>query len=294
MEPVTVILNVWRGDALRSIQRSVKSILAQTHQPEELLIVVDGPLEDSVDKFISSITAQTSIPVRFVRIEAAQGLWNARNVGLKEARTELVALQDADDVMHPQRLELQTYHLKKGNYDVLGTACVEFDEQSGLIIGIRRTKNTVFEVRHQARWVNPLNHSSIMLRRASVLDCGGYRDVHFAEDYDLWLRMIGAGLLVTNCAYLLQALAVDAKLLRRRGGLKFVKSELMIDKTIRDQLTHGILFRLSRLTFRLIYRVGPMSIRRIGQHLVLRRQYSLVGGSTLEHFLRVEPTNLSK
>jgi len=261
MEPVTVLLNVWGGDALRSIRRSTASILAQTLQPAELLVVADGPLDAVVDQFLESLQMETSIPVRIVRVDQPTGLWNARNVGLQESKTELVALQDADDVMHPQRLEIQVSEMSSHQIDVLGSDAYEFDDQSGVITGCRQSPHNQEQLIKKLLINNPFNHSTVMLRRSSVLECGGYRNVYLAEDYDLWLRMAGKGSNFGIGENIVECLAVNSKFLDRRGGWEFMRSELLLNKVIKQEFSPRLIFRLARLSARILYRLGPKHLR---------------------------------
>ena len=261
MEPVTVLLTVWGGDALRSIRRSTASILAQTLQPTELLVVADGPLDREVDEFLESPNWETGIPVRIVRVDQPTGVWNARNVGLRESKTELVALQDADDVMHPQRLEIQVTEMTSSQIDVLGSDAFEFDDQSGAITGCRQSPHNQDQLIKKLLINNPFNHSTVMLRRSPVLECGGYRNVYLAEDYDLWLRMASTGSNFRIGENVVGCLAVNSKFLDRRGGWKFLRSELLLNKVIKQEFSPRLIFRLARLSVRILYRLGPKYLR---------------------------------
>jgi len=285
MEPVTVLLNVWGGDALRSIRRSTASILAQTLQPTELLIVADGPLDGEVNEFLGSLNGETSIPTRIVRVDKPTGLWNARNVGLRESETELVALQDADDVMHPQRLEIQVSEITLRQIDVLGSDAFEFDDQSGVIIGCRQSPHNQDQLIKKLLVNSPFNHSTMMLRRSSVLECGGYRNVYLVEDYDLWLRMASDGFSFAIGEKVVEALSVDLRLFDRRGGWRFVKSELVIYKLIREKFGYSHFRQVIRMVMRLVYRVAPKFVRRFGQRFFLRRPIGENNPRNLEEFL---------
>ena len=285
MEPVTVLLNVWGGDALRSIRRSTASILAQTLQPTELIIVADGPLDGEVDEFLKSLNGETSVPIRILQVDQPTGLWNARNVGLRESNTELVALQDADDVMHPQRLEIQVTEMNSCQIDVLGSDAFEFDDQSGVIIGCRQSPHNQEQLIKKLLINNPLSHSTVMLRRSSVLECGGYQNVYLVEDYDLWLRMASEGYSLAIGEKVAEALSVDLRLLDRRGGWRFVKSELVIYKLIRDKFGCSLFRQVIRMVMRIVYRVAPKFVRRFGQRFFLRRPIGENTPRNLEEFL---------
>ena len=285
MEPVTVLINAWSGCALRVIRRSTASILAQTLQPAELLVVADGPLKAEVDEFLESLQGETSIPVRIVRVVQQTGLWNGRNVGLRESKTELVALQDTDDVMHPQRLEIQISEMSSRQIDVLGSDAFEFEDQSGVIVGCRQSPHNQDQLIKRLLLNNPFNHSTVMLRRSSVLECGGYRNMYLLEDYDLWLRMASEGYTLAIGKKVSEALSVDLRLLDRRGGWHFVKNELVIGKLIRDKFGYSLFRQVIRMVMRLVYRVAPKFVRRFGQRFFLRRPVGENTPRNLEEFL---------
>jgi glycosyltransferase involved in cell wall biosynthesis len=103
---VTVLLCVWNGEP--HLKAAVDSILAQTFHDFEFLIIDDAST-DGTPKFLASLTDPR---VRVVRNETNLGLTRSLNRGLKLARGELIARQDADDWSTPDRLELQLPFLR--------------------------------------------------------------------------------------------------------------------------------------------------------------------------------------
>ena len=136
---------------------------------------------------------------RLVRLPHA-GIIPALNTGLAEARVDLIARMDADDKMHPTRLEKQAAYLE---------AHPEVTLVSSLVAGFPAGKlRQGFQ--HYIEWLNsltshedicremyvesPLCHPTVTFRKKTILDLGGYQEHGWAEDYDLWLRMAAAGL----------------------------------------------------------------------------------------------------
>jgi Glycosyl transferase family 2 len=127
---------------------------------------------------------------RVVRLEQRRGLAGARAAGLGVLETELVALCDADDVWEPGSLGLRVAGL--------GDAAACFGR--ALIVGPDgRPTGEEWEVGDRLGLPdmferNPLCVSSVVLRRDAVIRAGGLdSDLPRAEDWELWLRLLGRG-----------------------------------------------------------------------------------------------------
>lgn len=258
---VSVVVNVWGGDDPFSLKRSLSSIAAQRRSPDEVLVVIDGPISYELDTEIQEFKNGASFPIRTIQIASPQGLWNARNIGINEAEHEFIALHDADDVMHPDRLKIQLIELVRDEIEVLGSPVYEFHATNENILGLR-SMAVGEQVSKKMLWQNVINHSTVMLRKSAITDVGGYRNIYFAEDYDLWLRLIIAGKNVINSEYILQAFSVDSQLEKRRGGRKFISSEIALHQLIRSTGSQNFFISWLRLLLRVIFRLGPKLLRK--------------------------------
>ena len=189
---VSVVVNVWGGDEPASLKRSLSSISSQRQRPDEVVVVVDGAISTEIEEEIQRFRNEATFPARTIYIQSPKGLWNARNVGIGEAEHEIVALHDADDVMHPERLQFQTKAIVENGLDVLGSPVYEFDSVQERILGVRSLARSD-QISRKMIWQNVVNHSSVTLRKSVVIGVGGYRNVHLAEDYDLWHRLAKVG-----------------------------------------------------------------------------------------------------
>jgi glycosyltransferase involved in cell wall biosynthesis len=286
---VSVVVNVWGGDEPVSLKRSLSSINSQRQSPDEVVIVIDGPISGELEEEIQSFKNRATCLVKAIYIPSPKGLWNARNVGIGEAENEIVALHDADDVMHPERLKIQLTEMVYHSADLYFTPAVEFNTKSGEVTGCRVSKQEVVDL-HVIFWNNILNHSSVLFKRDAILDIGGYRNVYFSEDYDLWLRLIIAGKRVRQSKMVLQALGVDSGHLDRRSGFQFVKAENSIHRMIKDTQEFPSLTLLIRRILRLMYRLGPNLIRKMHRGKLNSRK-AVAFPKTLTEFLDSNPVN---
>lgn len=260
LAPVSIVLNIWNGDNHVSLRRSLNSISQQKLKPDEVIAVIDGAISSDLEAVVSQFAKQDDFQVQLIRLPTAKGLWNGRNQGIAASRNEFIALHDADDVMHPERLSVQIRKMLANQLDVLGSPVFEFDSISGEIMGLRKF-DTDKEILKKMLWQNVINNSSVMLRKSAVDSVGGLRNVYLAEDYDLYLRLLRAGKNIAVTNEVLQAFSVDGKTSKRRGGVRFFSSELSLHQTVKSFNYFGSLRLFLRLFLRLIFRLSPNFVR---------------------------------
>jgi glycosyltransferase involved in cell wall biosynthesis len=133
------------------------------------------------------------------------GIVDALNFGIRQARYPLLARMDADDLMRSDRLETQ-FGLLRSRHDIdLVSSRVALFPKQQIATGYReyeRWQNRLLS--HEdivaERFVeSPLAHPSVMFRRGAIENLGGYRKGDFPEDYELWLRAIDCGLKTAKC-----------------------------------------------------------------------------------------------
>ena len=163
-------------------------MLRQGFSDLELLIVDDGST-DETSEVAAELTAADG-RVRVMRQEAF-GLVTALNRGVQEARGALIARMDADDWAHPERLERQVAAMaRRPQMALLGTGWRMVGE-GGVVRRVVVPPETDAGLRVAMGTANALAHPTVMMRRDAVLRVGGYRAAFaYAEDYDLWLRLM--------------------------------------------------------------------------------------------------------
>ena len=185
---VTVLMAVYNGADY--LQEAIDSVLSQTFANFELLIVDDG----SIDATPEILKNCRDVRLRVIRFAENKGLVAALNAGVDEARAELIARMDGDDVCEPERLQRQVLFMKdQPEVVLLGTSFTYID-----------SKNTSFRTRvlltdrnllfQRLLTVNQFCHPSVVMRTQAVKAVGGYRAlIGPAEDYDMWLRLAEMG-----------------------------------------------------------------------------------------------------
>jgi glycosyltransferase involved in cell wall biosynthesis len=206
-QPAVTILMPFR-DAAATLPACLASIRRQTLGGFELLAVDDGSTDES--PAIVAAYAGADQRARLLR-PGPVGLVAALNRGLAAARAPLVARMDADDLMHPRRLQLQHDYLAAHPEVALVASRVALFPRRLVREGYReylRWQNRVLTPAQVAENIyveSPFAHPSVLFRRAAVGALGGYHEGPFPEDYELWLRMHAAGLPMAKLPQLLLA-----------------------------------------------------------------------------------------
>jgi glycosyltransferase involved in cell wall biosynthesis len=175
-------------DAETTIGDAVRSILSQTLDDLELVVVDDG----SVDGTGETLARVVDRRARVLRNETPLGLARALNVGLGAARGSYVARLDADDVALPGWLERVLERIRSApRVAVVGAATIDL-HGDGRLGTVHRMPTSTRGVRWAALFSSPFFHPTVVVDRA-VLDRHDLRyDASFpeSEDYDLWSRLL--------------------------------------------------------------------------------------------------------
>jgi hypothetical protein len=198
---VSVILPVWNGE--RFLAEAVESVLSQTMEAIELLLVDDGSTDGTEE--IARDFARRDRRVRVVRL-GRSGIADALNAGIARARGRYIARMDADDISHPSRLAKQIAYLDANSDCVAVGSAVEVIDEGGDFVGTRTYPRGHSEITHKmiSGLSNALAHPTVVTRTEALLSVGGYRrDRVPSEDLDLWIRLSHIGKLANMSEQLL-------------------------------------------------------------------------------------------
>jgi hypothetical protein len=143
-----------------------------------------------VERAMDSIHAQTFRDFEFLILDGARGLTPTLNDGLRQARGEFIARQDADDWSDPRRFELQLAYLRTHPETALCGTAAWMHQQDGSPLWRTRVAETHQQIQAALPYENPFVHGSTMFRRDAALSIGGYREQFLcSQDYDFFWRM---------------------------------------------------------------------------------------------------------
>lgn len=182
--PVTVVIPCWQ--AADTLERAIASVDAQTWPPAEIILVDDASIDGTAEVISRVCARETTIPVRSIRLTQNSGPGAARNAGWEQASQPLIALLDADDAWHPDKLAVQArYMLDHPTVVLSGTDSVPFPGPA--VVAVRGDYRIT---REQMLISNRILTRTAMFRREIP---ERFADRTFAEDYLLWLQIILSG-----------------------------------------------------------------------------------------------------
>ena len=177
-----------------SIQSTLKSILSQSYQKFEILVVDDGSIDGSADK----VTEICDSRIRLIRKENG-GVCSARNKGIIESKYDYIALLDADDTWDENYLNEQVCMIKDfPNAKMWGVNYAEISNgelarylPTGLSKNYRGYVDDYFYIKGR---ISDLFCSSSVVVKREVFDDVGFFDerIKYAEDNDMWFRIIAS------------------------------------------------------------------------------------------------------
>jgi glycosyltransferase involved in cell wall biosynthesis len=230
-------------DAASTIDEALGSMLEQRGVDLEIMAVDDGSTDDGPAR-VARLAARHSCITMLAA--GGRGIVSALNLGLEHARAPLIARMDSDDISHPNRLATQLDALARApDVAAIGTLVEAFPARH-VGAGLERYVawlNSLITPEDHAREIfveSPLCHPSVLMRRTALDAVGGYRDVPWPEDYDLWLRMDAAGLQLGKVPVPL------FKWRHRSGRLTFTDPRYS-NARLREARAHYLAARLKRL-----------------------------------------------
>ena len=167
------------------LEDAIKSVLAQTFQEWELILVDDGSSDGSLD--IAKKYEQLDSRIRVISDGLNKKLPTRLNEIIKEAKFNLIARMDADDLMDIERLEKQYAFLSANpEYDLVTTGMYSID-QSNEVLGKRLPENRIMQANEILGGLTNLLHASMLAKKEWCLRNPYREDNALAEDYELWL-----------------------------------------------------------------------------------------------------------
>ena len=176
---ISVLLPVYNGQT--HLKQAIDSILNQSYQDFELIIVNDGSTDGTLD-LIRSYSDKRIVLINQKNI----GLSGALNRAIKESRGRYLARQDHDDVSLPMRFEEQLRLMEAKSLDFCGCNILMIDEAGNPMQRVDMP-NTPDLITITMACTVPFAHGSVMMRKAFVAQHSlRYQEWSSAEDYELW------------------------------------------------------------------------------------------------------------
>ncbi|OKH34572.1 glucosyl transferase [Calothrix sp. HK-06] len=197
MKKVSVIIPVY--NAVKHVATAVQSVLSQTYENFEILIIDDGSPDESID-----VCRQFNDPRIKIIYQANRGLPGARNTGIRHAQGAYLAFLDADDAWLANKLEKHVNHLNNSPTVGISFCYSAFINEQGKFIGLHQKPRRLYDITPSyVLCRNPVGNGSVAVIRREVFEDikfegnlhGNLENYYFdenllrAEDVDCWLRI---------------------------------------------------------------------------------------------------------
>jgi glycosyltransferase involved in cell wall biosynthesis len=183
---ISVIIPLYNKEI--SISATIKSVLSQTFQNFEIIVVNDG----SSDKSLESVSSIIDSRITIINQEN-KGVSTARNIGIRQSKYFYIALLDADDIWDPDFLKEMQYFIRSYPEASLYGCGYSFQNLNSEIftpnLGLSKEYKGYLDYFDHAKYNTLFTSSSVVFRKADFIEIGEY-DSHLirGEDIDLWIR----------------------------------------------------------------------------------------------------------
>lgn len=233
----SVLMSVYYKENPNWLDYSIDSMMKQTVQCDEFVLVEDGNLTEELDEVIEKYEKMYPEIFKIVKIPQNGGLGPALKLGIENCKNEYIARMDSDDYSVPDRIQKQFEIFEQDpKLGLVGSNVEEFYDSINNISCHVILPETQEEIYKFSKKRCPFRHPSLLYKKNSVLKANNYREFYLCEDYDLYVRMLSTGCKCYNIQEPLVYMRIGKDFYKRRGGWKYMKTIL---KFKNEQLKTG-------------------------------------------------------
>ncbi len=225
---ISVVIPIY--DRVEQLRESIESILQQTYESFELILVCDGSPDDTLN-VVKQYEHHKKVRIFYFKNNSGNAV-RGRNKAIKEAWGEFIAFQDSDDIAEPTRLERSLFFIEEYKADVVygGWRAIVEDRNIDLANG-----QEVFSPDCDYEMLKEICvpcQSTVMARLSALREVGGLRDeMRYREDHELWLRLAYFGYKFKSIPHILTSLRLHSNNLELsfQGDTNDVWKPLMLE-----------------------------------------------------------------
>lgn len=268
----SVLMSVYKNDKPEFLDLAIASMVCQTVEPKDIVIVCDGPLTSELDATLEKWQKVLEKQLTLHRLNENHGLGFALNVGLSLCKCDIVARMDSDDISRPERCEILLSKLISEGLDLVGGAIEEFDRAAGDMGVVRMPPLTKKDIDTWLKGRNPFNHVSVLFDRHVVEGAGGYEPFPWMEDYWLWARMIARGCRCANVSDVVVDVRTGEGMYARRSNVAYLKSQVRFFAELRKLGLVGRADQVKAVAQRTMATILPTSLVKLAYNTLLRER----------------------
>lgn len=270
----SVLMSVYYKENPSWFKTALDSVINQTLQPNEIVLIEDGKLTDELYKVIEEYKNQYSNLFKIIPLEKNSGLGEALRIGVLNCSNELIARMDTDDIAKNDRFKKQIQFFQEHpNVDLVGSWISEFEDEPDKIISYRQLPIEHQEIYKFGQFRCPVNHMTVMYRKDTVLKAGNYQTFKNIEDYYLWGRMLKQGAVFANIPECLVNVRAGQAMFKRRANLTyFFNSEFPLHTEFYKMKFINLKQYLRNIILKFFLRVLPSKIMGVIYKKFLRKE----------------------
>ena len=271
---------VYQADNAKWLKDAIESITDQTYTDFLFIIVIDGPVPESVTRVLQD-AAKSDIRIILARNSHNIGLASSMNSAIEfglQFNPSFFIRMDADDISEAHRLLRQITYLKKhSNISVLGSALTEINE-SGRKVGARVMPASHKQITRILPRRCALNHPTVVIRYDVFHDGHRYDgDLTNTQDYFFWITLASEGYIFRNLKDRLLKFRRVNNFYKRRGlskSLNEFKARIYAITKLKQFSPYNFFYACGVLSLRLMpgkvvklaYRLDRHLLERFGKH----------------------------
>lgn len=196
MVETSVIMATYK-ESIECLKQSIESIINQTYNDFEFIIILDNPNNKEHIAFINDYVCKDE-RIKFYINDKNMGLTNTLNRGLKLAEGKYICRMDADDISELYRMEHQKKYLEENDFDLIGGISQMIDEDGNTIYSIKKVPTNFKKIKKCIKYNQVISHPTWFGKKEVFDKLNGYRNMPLCEDYDFTLRAILQGFKISN------------------------------------------------------------------------------------------------
>lgn len=266
----SVLMSLYIKDDPQKLSWALESIAQQQLPPNEIILIYDGPIGFQLEKVVSKFVPL--LPLNIIKLPENVGLGAALQIGVLECQNDLILRADADDINSVDRFKRQVEFFNQNpEIDLIGSWITEYETNPKNIVSKRTPPINHSQILKYGMSRNPFNHMSVAYKKPAILKAGNYAKIRYAQDYELWVRMLLSGAKSYNIPDYLVNASAGAELVARRGGIAYLKNEI---KLMNRFYSLGYISK-PRLIYNILVRgfarIMPNKIRYLLYRVILRK-----------------------
>lgn len=214
MPKISAIMGLYNTD-FEFLKPTVESVLQQSFKDFELIIIDDASTIE-YKQFFKSFNDKR---IKYHKLEKNSGVGIARNEGIKIAKGKYIAILDSDDIYLPNRFEAQAEFLDKNPEISIVSCALKYSNTGKIPPVVEHDEDIKIAMLFNSVFAGP----AVMFRKDVFLEKNLlYSDIRFAEDYELWIRAMFAGIKMANLKDVLMIYT------RRKNQMSKAKKEFQL------------------------------------------------------------------